>query len=98
MSDPARSAEYGRATEAVRSIGGCGAVSDDGLRICIKEPDHFDVHGWDEPSPLELRMAQVLMFMPSVGKVTAGELREIVRRCARVAVEFGTHIDGSDRA
>ena len=36
------------ATEAVKAVGGCGAVSPDGSRVCIKAP-HGDLnHGWEK--------------------------------------------------
>ena len=49
-----------------------------------------------EPSPIELRMAAAIIFMPEIGHLTAEVTREIIARCARVAVEFGAQIDGGD--
>jgi hypothetical protein len=34
------------AFEAVDSIGGCGAISPDGTRICILDRGHDRPHGW----------------------------------------------------
>lgn len=48
----------------------------------------------DVLSPLEERMATALIFMPEIGHLTAGVMREITSRAVRVAVEFGAHLDG----
>lgn len=40
-------------------------------------------------TPLEYRMAAAILFMPEIGHLTAGVTKEIISRCARVAVEFG---------
>jgi hypothetical protein len=46
------------------------------------------------PTPLEERMAAAIIFMPEIGHLTAGVTREVIARCARVAVEFGAQSDG----
>lgn len=50
----------------------------------------------DVLSPLEERMATALIFMPEIGHLTAGVMREIIGRAVRVAVEFGAKYDGHD--
>lgn len=44
-------------------------------------------------TPLEERMAAAILFMPEIGHLTAGVTKEIISRCARVAVEFGARYD-----
>lgn len=44
----------------------------------------------EELSPLEVKMATAILFMPEIGHLTVGVTKEIIRRCARVATEhFG---------
>jgi len=48
------------------------------------------------PTKLEEAMAAAIIFMPEIGHLTVPVTRKIIQRCARVAVAFGAHINGSD--
>lgn len=44
---PEWSASVERAVEAVKEMGGCGAVSPNQERICIREAGHGTICNWD---------------------------------------------------
>ena len=51
-------------TELIVSHGMCGVLSPAQDRVCIKEPDHNDQHGWDvESDPLVLMREALLHYM-----------------------------------
>lgn len=62
--------------------------------MCASEITHNADYA---PSELELQMTAALIFMPELGQLTAGVMREIIARCARVAVAYcNAHNDGTE--
>jgi hypothetical protein len=70
-------------------------VVEDGPVECYRKGRADEREAENVLSALEERMAAAIIFSPEFGDLNAVLTREIIRRCARVAVEFGAQADGS---